>query len=118
MQPAGGKKQEQAGEGAAHYATMFTMRSGTTDHFTRRSPVQQALYLVRNEREQIGRGAVQASRGGERIAQLAVDLHGEITPIFDEQRRIEARPRRVGDHSRLSQQRPAFLAEVRRHRRD
>ena len=57
------------------------------------------------------------------VAELAVHLHGNFNLALDEQRRVELRPRRVGERGRGlaergMQPRPKFFREVRRERRE
>ena len=106
-----------AGASAAHHATIFTSRSGTTITLRGAAP-QLALDLVGGQRERLGRRPVEPARRGQRVAQLAVDLHRQRHLIVDQQRRIEARPGGIGDHSALAERCPAFLGEVRRRRRE
>ena len=88
-------------ERGAHHATIFTSRSGTTITLRGARAVELALDLVRGQRERLGRGAVEAARRGQRVAQLAVDLDRERHLVVDQQRRdrSSARPRRRSGRS-------------------
>ena len=50
-------------------------------------------------------------------ALLAVHLHRQTHHIFDDQAVVRNGPWRLGDQSRVTEPRPAFLRQMRHHRR-
>ena len=92
--------------------TRFTSRSGTTITFLGTAPPSARRIFSWPSASASACSRGQALGGGDRIAQLAVDLEREGDGIVDQQRGVGVGPGRVGDEAGLRETRPAFLGHV------
>ena len=120
LQPAARRAQRaargQRGASALH-ATMLTSRSGTTITLRTCAPSSERWTFSLASASASSSSLRQALGDGQRVAQLALDLHRDGHLVLDQQRRIDRGPGGVGDQAGLAHRRPAFLGEVRHHRR-
>ena len=72
---------------------------GHHDHLAHLSPVERTLDFLRSERKRLELGIGQAPGDGQRVAQLALDLHRDSHFGLDQQGRIDRGPSGVGDQA-------------------
>ena len=100
------------------YATTFTILCGTTMTFLGALPSSARCTASNSSTAALDLGISGVARDRHVGALLAVDLHRQGDGVLNQQRGLDLRPGRLGDQGLVAERRPAFLGQMRHHRRE